>query len=713
MEDALLRLDSGEYDSDVLNEIFRSAHTIKGSAGIFGLDHIVEFTHVVENILDRARDDEIRLEEELLNIIFKCRDHIAELINHDLEAFNDSPNLAQTGKQLLDGLIPWFKSNDADIHEKKIVDKVGLETEGATGDWHLSLRLSKDCLRNGMDPISFLNYLSSIGELRQIITLEDSLPDIEEFDAETLYLGYEISLQSNSSREEIENTFTFVREDSEIRIIPPNSTIEEYIALIEALPEDDKRIGEILVGCGAISSETLCKALQVQENETKSSNQSRKIGEVLVESSGLPEKVVNAAAEKQEDTKERKKPSSQLIRIDADRLDHLINLIGELVINRQRVNLLAGETRHESLIEAVGDLENFTEQLRDAALNLRMVQIGSTFQKFKRIVRDTAQELGKDINLILEGTETELDRLMVEKLGDPLTHIIRNAIDHGIEAKEQRLANGKSETGTIKMAAFHEAGSIVIEVSDDGGGIAPEKIRAKAVIKEIISEDANLSDQELLHLVFHPGFSTAESVTNLSGRGVGMDVVKRNVEALQGTIDINSKVGFGTRFQIRLPLTLAIIDGFHVQSGNTHFIVPQSSVVECTDLGSHEKMENRNCINVRGEMIPFIKLGDVFKISPSEGETASYLYREGKSASSHTENLVIARYGEFTAGIVADQLHGEIQTVVKPLGPIFKPLRGIGGSTLLGNGEIAFILDIPQLIESVISNEGTTFTVNE
>lgn len=696
MDSALLRMEDGEYDSEILNEIFRSAHTIKGSAGIFGLDHIVEFTHVVENILDRARDDEIRIESELLNIIFKCRDHMSVLVHASSDEFAEDDAMQEAGRLLLESLKPWAQAAEPESSS----DDPNSTPATQAGNWHISLRLTPECLRNGMDPNSFVSFLGSIGTVVYIETLMDALPEFDNFDPEVLYLAYEIALDADVDRDAIENAFAFVQEDSQIRILPPDSVVDEYVALIEALPESNERIGEILIRCGAISEQTLQQALATQLGEKVAHGKARQIGELLEDEKGVSNKVVQAAVDKQRSS-EIKKPAStapQLIRVDAERLDHLINLIGELVINRQRVDLLAAHTGNESLIEAVNSLGGFTELLRDAALNLRMVPIGSTFQRFKRIVRDTAQELGKNIQLVIEGAETELDRLMVEKLTDPLTHIVRNAMDHGIEPLEVRRENNKPEAGTLKLAAFHDAGNIVIEISDDGGGIVPEKIRAKAVEKGVIDEDTHLPEQDILQLVFHPGFSTAENVTNLSGRGVGMDVVKRNVEALQGHIEIHSVVGEGTTFRIRLPLTLAIIDGFHVSTGQTQFIVPQAAVIECTDLASHIDKNGRNCINLRGDMIPYVALREIFQLPDKEPDI------EEKSKE-RTDNLLVVQVGEDRAGILVDHLHGEVQTVVKPMGPIFKPLKGVGGSSLLGNGDIAFILDITQLIETVITVE--------
>ena len=405
-----------------------------------------------------------------------------------------------------------------------------------------------------MDPLSFIKFLTSLGEIKHIETIIDSFPTAANFDAETLYFAYEISLLSDASLEEIENTFMFVQDDSDITILPPSAKIDDYLALINKLPEENQRLGGILVSCGSLTKHSLEQALISQSKESATigeKNAPHKLGELLTEKLKIPEVVVNAALTKQQQNKNQE---GKQIRIDSNRLDHLINLIGELVINQQRIDLLSKNSKNPALIEAVDDFENFTNQIRDAALSLRMVPIGGTFQRFKRLVRDTAQELGKEVELIIDGADTELDRLMVEKLGDPLTHIVRNAMDHGLESIEERQAAGKNTKGQLKLAAYHEGGHIVIAISDDGNGIDKDRVREKAIEKGIINTDSQLNDNELFHLIFHPGFSTAAAVTNLSGRGVGMDVVKRNVEALQGSIDINSQTGVGSEFKIRLPL---------------------------------------------------------------------------------------------------------------------------------------------------------------
>lgn len=707
MEAALLRLDEGEKDMETINEIFRAAHTIKGSAGLFGLNDIVSFTHIVENVLDRARDEKIVITGDLLSILLPCRDHIAVLVENAMhEQANDETCLAQ-GKTLLAALNPWLEEPTASsatvTASSKSIAQAPSGNEPITDrdSWHISVRFGPDLLRNGMDPFSILRFLRTLGDITHITTITDHLPEFNDFDPEQLYLGFEITLSSAASQQQIEDAFMFVREDSDIRIIPPRSNIEAFVNLINSLPENSQRLGEILVKSHAISYQELEAALATQKSQAKALGKVEMLGDILIEDQAIAPEIVSAALDKQKKNSEKKSSAeNRFIRVDAERLDKLINLIGELVINRQRVDLLASKMGNPTLIEAVTSMGNFTEAIRDAALTLRMVPIGDTFQKFKRVVRDTAKSLNKEIELEIEGAETELDRSMVEKLNDPLMHIVRNAMDHGIEAIAVRQSRNKPDTGTIKLTARHDAGNIVIGIHDDGGGLDVEKIRKKAVANGLLEEGVHLSRQELFQLIFHPGLSTAEQVTNLSGRGVGMDVVKRNIEELQGGIEIESEMGVGTSLSIRLPLTLAIIDGFHVTAGHIDFIVPQNTILECVDLNSLIHVQGQNCVNLRGDQVPYIRLREIFSLQPKDHSR---------------EKIVVVQFGEKRAGIVVDELHGEIQTVVKPMGPIFQALKGIGGSSLLGTGAVALILDIQQLIGFAISREhirNNAFAVN-
>jgi two-component system chemotaxis sensor kinase CheA len=401
----------------------------------------------------------------------------------------------------------------------------------------------------------------------------------------------------------------------------------------------------------------------------------------------VPPGVVEAALQKQKKTSESRSQENRSVRVDADKLDHLINLIGELIIAGASVNLVARRARNAELQEATSTLSSLVEEVRDGALQLRMVKIGATFGRFQRVVHDVAREIGKDIELVVNGEDAELDKTVVERIADPLTHLVRNAIDHGIEPADVRLARGKPAKGTVGLNAYHDSGSIVIEVSDDGGGLRRDRILAKAVERGLVEPGKTLTDNEIYALIFEPGFSTADKITNLSGRGVGMDVVKRNIVALRGSIDIRSTEGVGTTVVVRLPLTLAIIDGFLVSVGQTSFVVPLDMIEECVEFSCEP---GHDYTNLRGAVLPFLRLRETFGIEGPPGRRQS---------------IVVVRHAGQRAGLVVDTLLGEYQTVIKPLGKMFAGVKCISGSSILGNGEVALILDVPALFNEINQRE--------
>ncbi|WP_101758286.1 chemotaxis protein CheA [Oceanicoccus sp. KOV_DT_Chl] len=691
MEAALLRIGDGDNDPETLNEIFRAAHTIKGSSGLFGLDNIVAFTHKVENVLDRARDGDFNIEKDLLNILLKCGDHIGSHVAAVIAGVEISAENVVVEQELVEALGPWLAEESPSSDDEEDNE----ENNSSEGCWHLSIRLSGDVLQNGMDPLSILKFLKTMGEFQYFETITNTLPAKEKFDPETLYFNFELGLISSASREAINDAFMFVADGAEIKLVPPQSAIEEYIKLIKSSGLGQRKLGEILVNSGALTLKELDDAVSDQVTQLFESGAKKPLGEMLMDQQQVSPQVVSAALQQQ--TKERTS-TTRFIRVDSECVDQLINLIGELLVSRQRIDLLCDSVANNDLEEAVTGMGSITEQIQDAALNLRMVPIGDTFQRFQRVVRDTAAGLDKDIRLVLEGSETELDRSMVERLVDPLTHIVRNSIDHGVEPVSIRKERNKPEQGLLKLSAYHDAGSIVIEVRDDGGGLDTNRIRQKAIDNGVVEASQQLSNHDIHQLIFHAGLSTADSVTDLSGRGVGMDVVRRNIESLQGGIEIESESGKGTMIRIRLPLTLAIIDGFHVSAYGTDFIIPQATILECMDFNSVEHVAGRNSINLRGELVPYLSLKSIFALAGSKTEP---------------EKLVVVKFGNDRAAIIVDVLHGEIQTVIKPLGPIFQALKGVGGSSLLGGGEIAFILDIPQLIHSAVLMESRHKGVRE
>jgi two-component system chemotaxis sensor kinase CheA len=697
MEDALLRLETEPDNEELVHAMFRAAHTIKGSAGLFGLDAIVSFTHVVENVLDKVRNGEIAITGDLIAALLPCRDHIEDLVGFIPGMAVDGDTRAQ-GEQLLTNLRPFLgQSAQAEPAAKVLVPhEARVESSGGgaveTDNWHLSLRFGHDVLKNGMDPLSFIRYLDTLGEVVSLTTLADAMPDADEMDPESCYLGFEIDLKSNADKAAIESVFEFVREDSTIHILPPRSMISKYIELIQSLPEDDKRLGEILVASGALTRHELDEGLAEQAEQAKAEQPGKPLGQILVEQHSVQKEIVETALDKQKQVKEHRAAESSLVRVQADKLDELINLVGELVIAGAGATLLAQRNGDGALIEANSLVSRLMEEIRDGALRLRMVQIGETFSRFQRVVRDVSKELGKDIELVVTGADTELDKSVVEKIGDPLTHLVRNSMDHGIESAERRQAAGKPAKGKLKLNAYHDSGSIVIEVGDDGGGLNRDRILKKAIERGIVGPNHNLSDHEIYQLIFEAGFSTADQVSNLSGRGVGMDVVRRNIQALRGTVELDSTPGEGTTVRIRLPLTLAIIDGFLVGVGDSAYVVPLDMVLECVELSDADRqaLAHRAYVNLRGEVLPFVRLHDHFDVS-------------GKG--SRRENIVVVHYAGHKAGLVVDQLMGEFQTVIKPLGKMFSRVKGISGSTILGTGEVALILDVPSLVQQAAARE--------
>ncbi len=694
MENALLTLEDNTEDDATINALFRAAHTIKGSAGIIGLDKVERFTHKVESVLEKVRQGEVKIDSDLIEILLKCRDHIALLI--------ELPERAESGPSSMDYEDMLFEALDryllvqeapAPTEEGKSPQEVIQEVSGVESDlWHISLRFGRDVLRSGMDPSSFINYLTRMGEIVSLITLYDQVPPLHELDPESCYLGFEIDFRSDFTKKDIEDVFEFVREDCTVHILPPHSKIEEYIKLVQMLPEDPLRIGELLVKGGALTEAELEEALRLQQQSEMASQQDGDkskacIGEILVREKMVHPEVINAAVEKQKKAVEVKTQESKMLKIDADKLDQLINTVGELVIAYANVAQHSNRVKDPELSESVSVMSRLVEDIRDNAMTIRMVPIAETFNKFNRIVRDISKDFGKEIDLVINGGDTELDKTVIEKIGDPLMHLVRNAADHGIEMPDVREAKGKPRRGTITLNAYHDAGSIVIEVVDDGKGLAKEKILQKAIERGLVQQGANLSDSEIFRLVFEPGFSTAEKVTKFSGRGVGMDVVRKNIEALRGTVDMKSKEGMGTTVQIRLPLTLAIIDGFMVGVGDSRYVIPLDMIVECVELGEAARAEalTKNYINMRGEVLPFIRMRDFFNERPLDLKF---------------ENIVIVQYGGHKTGLIVDELFGEVQAVIKSLSKIFKQIEGISGATIMGDGTVALILDVPHLVHS-------------
>lgn len=698
MEAALLQIEMEGPSRDSINAIFRAAHTIKGSAGLFAFDSIVQFTHQVEHVLDLVREERLPLNAHMMSLLLQCGDYIGELVdaierNQEAEEPNaerratllaELDEVAQSAialGELAPGqpTLAGQRLAGSPAAEPLATDEASMDAAlQAAADypyWHLSLQFNENVLRDGLDPLSFLHYLRSLGRIVTILPVEAGIPAAAAMDAESCYLGVEICLVSDSTRQTLEDVFEFVRDDSRIDILPPHSPLYAYAAVLQRLDrEDAARLA------GQWRSLSLFNEVQW-----------RCLGAVTLEEAVAA--VVPAATDagaRPRPLEERRAQEQKFIKIEVSKLDQLIDLVGELVIAGASARLIARRRKDSQFEEATQAIDSLMEQIRDAALTLRMVQINEVFQRFPRIVRDIARDLDKDIELTMTGSETELDKSMVERLADPLMHIVRNAIDHGIEPAAERIAAGKPAKASLRLNAMHESGSVLVEVMDDGRGMDRARILEKAIAQGLAAPDAELSDGEIFRFVFEPGFSTAQQVTELSGRGVGMDVVKRNIDALQGEVGIDTEPGRGTVVRIRLPLTLAIISGFQVVVGNAVFVIPLDMVVECIDMPPRQS--GSHIVSVRGEPLPFVPLRELFDLPARD---------QGRGRKS----LVIVQYGQLRAGLLVDGLLGECQAVIKPLGRLFGKVKGLSGSTILGDGRVALILDIAHLVQHTQQQE--------
>ncbi|MCP3044280.1 chemotaxis protein CheA [Xanthomonas euvesicatoria] len=644
MERHLLEAERGEPSPDAVNAIFRAAHTIKGSGGLFDLPQLVGFTHVVESVLDLVRDEALSLSSELIGLLLVCCDHIHALVETAADPSHADPvALAAEAEPLLAQLQTYLQRSACGVTAAAVAQGA---PEKQSGYWRITLKLFADALRFGNSPLKLIRNLRSLGSVESITTDISQLPAFDDLDPEANYLGFQILLRSDADRAAIEEVFEFVREDCDLEIVSvpaPSDAAELLTAEAAASPAPNKPLAAVPNAASA------------------------------------PGRAAPDAAARSADARS--------IRVDADKLDRMIDLVGELIIAVSSTSANAQRTGDAQLLESASILAGLVEDVRESALQLRMVKIGGTFSRFQRVVHDVARELGKDIALVVAGEDTELDKSVVEKIGDPLTHLVRNAMDHGIEPADVRVARGKPARGTVGLNAYHDSGSIVIQITDDGDGLNRDRILAKALERGLIEPGRQLSDRDVFAMIFEPGFSTAEKVTNLSGRGVGMDVVKRNITALRGTVEIDSAAGVGTTISVRLPLTLAIINGFQVGVGKSVFVVPLDVVEECVEFTPDYASDY---IDLRGSVLPYVRLRELFALG---GKTPS------------RESIVVIRQGAQRFGLVVDTLLGEWQTVIKPLSKVFAQVKGISGSSILGSGDVALILDVPSLIQQLHPNQ--------
>ncbi|PLY00373.1 MAG: chemotaxis protein CheA [Desulfuromonas sp.] len=679
LESALLELERNPTDTELVDQVFRALHTIKGSGAMFGFDQIAEFTHDIETVYDLVRDGDIPVTKELITLTLNARDQIQAMVD---AVHGDTPPDEAALEELTAAFLVYIPQgkqgggeSDADLLQGE-AQNLGERRK----TYRIRFIPGSQIFFRGINPVGLLRELGLMGEL-SVIAQTNKVPSLSEIDPEACYLYWDLLLTTHEDYDTIRDVFIFVEDDCEIdiRIIDEEGWLDDS--------GQYKRLGEILVERGDITQDELTKAL----------NSKKRLGESLLEDGLVDEGKLDAALAEQEKVmslrKERRHAEyTSSIRVRSEKLDSLVNLVGELVTVQARLSRIS-EQREDGELQGVSEVvERLTWDLRDQILNIRMIPIGTTFSTFNRLVRDLSQELGKNVDLITRGAETELDKTVIERLNDPLIHLIRNCIDHGIEPPAERRKADKAEKGIVTLTAVHAGANVILQVKDDGRGLDYQAIRAKAVKQGLISADAELGDKDIAELIMTAGFSTASSVTNVSGRGVGMDVVKQAIEDLRGSVEVSGKKGQGTVFTIRLPLTLAIIDGLLVRIGEEFFVLPLSAVEECVEIkrAEAEVFNGRNLANVRGELVPFINLRKQFRLGDEVPDI---------------EQVVIVSVDNRRVGFLVDHVIGEHQTVIKNLGKFYRDIKGLSGATILGDGTVALILDIQQLYKVALDTE--------
>lgn len=678
LEEALLELEETPQDATLVDRVFRALHTLKGSGGLAGLDRFAAFCHEAETVFEMVRAGERQVDQGLVSLTLRAQDHLKGMILHEFGEEDIDDEITAELVAAFQSLVPYqMGGRESDSEEVGIHD-------GDFVTYRIRFLPKPALFKQGIQPQFLLGELARLGDSLVVAQL-DRVPPLDELDPEECRVYWDILLTTEHDEDTIRDVFIFVEDDCELTI----QKIDDGSQLDQS--EDYKRLGEILVERGDLTETDLAKYLQ----------EKRRLGETLIAEGAVDSSKVQAALFEQERIKqlrrERKSQNAmESLRVKSDRLDKLVNLVGEMVTVQARLSQFAANRVDAELLVISEEIERLTWDLREQVLNIRMLPIGGTFTRFKRLVRDLGTELQKDVVLITEGGDTELDKTVIDQLNDPLVHLVRNSIGHGIEAPEVRSAIGKPRRGRITLSAKHTGANVVLTIADDGVGLNADRILAKAVEKGLVSTHAELSEREIFNLIFEPGFTTAEEVSNVSGRGVGMDVVRQAVDALRGSIEVRSEDGQGTVFAVTLPLTLAIIDGLLIDIAAEHYILPLSAVEECLELTREdtEQSHGRNLIKVRGEIVPYVRLREEFNVS---------------GACPEIEQIVVANLEGTRVGFVVDHVVGEHQTVIKNLGRMYQDIDGISGATILGDGRVALVLDLPKLAEKAETRENAKF----
>lgn len=652
LEGALLDLGQRPDDRELVDSAFRALHTIKGSGAMFGFDKVASFTHEFETAFDRVRKGEIKPTQELISVALAAKDYIRALIE-DPQSTDDI-----IGEAILDDLKRFVSSDQPAAPVAEIAEAPPLApVESKQVGWHLYLEFESHILRNGSNPLDLLEDLCKLGPCF-VVPVTDGIPFLDEMEPEDCYLKWDVKLHAACDKDAIDDVFMFVSDEMKLTLSPlEHVEAPAPMPLFQLL--DEEPVAEMPAPLVEAAAAPAAKA------EPKSETR--------------PEPKIEPKAEAKRDDR-----GIATVRVQAERLDELMDRVGELVIAQARLTQLAASGSDLSIKVIAEEIERLASSLRDTTMGARMVPIGSLFGRFRRLIHDLSRDLSKPVEFVTTGEDTELDKTMIECLADPLVHLIRNAIDHGIEDTATRSASGKTEQGRIELAAVHSGAQVLVTVKDNGGGLNTARIRAKAEEQGLIAAGAVLSDHEIHQFLFHPGFSTAQTISALSGRGVGMDVVKRTIENMRGSIDLSTKPGQGTTVTLRLPLTLAIIEGLLIRVGEGRYIIPLSAVEECIELTAEdERSRGRNFLNVRGNLVPFLRLREIMSASGTPDR--------------HQKTIIIST-GETHVGLVADQIIGNHQTVIKSLSKLHSDVTIFSGATILGDGTAALILDVAQLV---------------
>lgn len=690
LENDLVLLEDNKSDEDLLNKIFRSAHTLKSSAGTVGFTTMSELNHVAENLLEKVRSGKLDVTPTMITVLLEFLDTVKIMLQNiidgkgEADGVNNIESLKAKIKAIADGneidasvqapttssAAPTVKKETQTSTQAQAIEEPEKKEESSRGSnvFHISMSFKATIFDNGIDPLMFLNDLRDIGTISNLKIDSSNVPTISALeDPYTCYTQFSLDISTNSTLEQVQNIFLFVIDDNDINISDAKVSVHK----------EDK-------------IETQTETQVAEETKEEKTIEETKSQEETKEEIKTEQAKPQTSAAKSQASSSVKVQAPSTVRVDTRKLDSLMNLIGELVIAQSRIMQLTQSLDIDNgLKEAVSSMDRTSRQIQEEVMNIRMMPVGPIFNQFHRYVRDLNLELNKEVKLVLKGETTEIDKNMLEQLSDPLKHIIRNSMDHGIErTKEERIARGKPEFGTITMSAAHQEGHVVIEVSDDGNGLNKERIYNKAIEKGLLSKDGKYSDAEIYRTIFSPGLSTAEKITDISGRGVGMDVVRANVEKMKGKIEIKSEEGKGSTFIIKLPLTLAIIEGITFALGEQIYIMPLISIIEQMKVKNEQikPFEGRGeMIKIRDEYLPLIRLHKVFEID------------------THIEDIdngivVVVEAGYRRCAIFVDELLDQQQVVIKSLDSAFSKHSGISGGTILGDGRIALIIDIQGLV---------------